>query len=248
VPIRTISSRVIEDAAVVAADIAAGTITQDKLSANSFDKNIFDSSTLISLQNDSIILDGTDGASANAGDNIVFDTAADVNDRVLINEAKNPDSAPGVYESALFHIVNEQATATGGGGSTTLNFIKIPYNTVKTNEITGASLSSNQITLPSGSYYVSANTVLYRTNESKIFLRNVTDSTYDLIGHPMFVSQGDSASGTVHIDGRITISSQKVFEIQVWTQRTQANGFGYGSGITDGQASVFASLKIWKID
>ena len=58
-PIRTISSRAIEDLAVSAADIAAGTITQDKLSAN-FNKSIFDSSTLISLQNDSIILDGTD--------------------------------------------------------------------------------------------------------------------------------------------------------------------------------------------
>ena len=36
------------------------------------------------------------------------------------------------------------------------------------------------------------NTVLYRTNESKLVLRNTTDSTYDLIGHTMFVSQGDS--------------------------------------------------------
>ena len=51
--------------------------------------------------------------------------------------------------------------------------------------------------------------------------------------------------GTVHIDGRITISSQKVFEVQVWTQRTQINGFGYGSGITDGQKSVFGFDKIW---
>ena len=156
-------------------------------------------------------------------------------------------SISGVYESALLHVVNQQATATGGGGSTSGSFVKLPYNTVKTNEITGASLSSNQITLPSGTYYLSANTVLYRTNESKIVLRNTTDSTYDLIGHPMFVSQGDSASGSVHIDGRFTISAQKVFEIQVWTQRTQGNGFGYGSGITDGQASVFASAKIWKV-
>ena len=86
-PIRTLPSRAITDLSLSAADIAAGTITQDKLSANSFNKNIFDSSTLLSLQNDAIILNGTDGASANAGDNIVFDTAADVNDRVLLDGA-----------------------------------------------------------------------------------------------------------------------------------------------------------------
>jgi len=153
----------------------------------------------------------------------------------------------GAYETALFHIVNQQATATGAGGTTSGSFVKIPYNTVKTNEITGASLSSSQITLPSGTYYLSANTVLYRTNESKIVLRNTTDSTYDLIGHPTFISQADSGTATVSVDGRFTISAQKVFEIQMWTQRSQGNGFGYASGITDGQASVFASAKIWKI-
>tara|TARA_Y100000768_G_C23970751_1_gene680397 strand:- start:269 stop:988 length:720 start_codon:yes stop_codon:yes gene_type:complete len=107
VPIRTISSRAIADLAVSAADIAAGTITQDKLSAN-FNKNIFDSSTLLSLQNDSIILNGTDGASANAGDNIVFDTAADVNDRVLVDGA-NAEAAGKVLSTKIVQI-NENST------------------------------------------------------------------------------------------------------------------------------------------
>ena len=106
-PIRTISSRAIADLAVSAADIAAGTITQDKLSAN-FNKNIFDSSTLLSLQNDSIILNGTDGASANAGDNIVFDTAADVNDRVLVDGA-NAEGAGKVLSTKIVQI-NENST------------------------------------------------------------------------------------------------------------------------------------------
>tara|TARA_B100000900_G_C20369063_1_gene629619 strand:+ start:30 stop:749 length:720 start_codon:yes stop_codon:yes gene_type:complete len=107
VPIRTISSRAIADLAVSAADIAAGTITQDKLSAN-FNKNIFDSSTLLSLQNDSIILNGTDGASANAGDNIVFDTAADVNDRVLVDGA-NAEASGKVLSTKIVQI-NENST------------------------------------------------------------------------------------------------------------------------------------------
>ena len=46
-PIRTIPSRAITDAAVQAADIAAGTITKAKIDAD----------TRLGLQNDSIILD-----------------------------------------------------------------------------------------------------------------------------------------------------------------------------------------------
>ena len=57
-PIRTIPSRAITDAAVQAVDIAAGTITKAKIETD----------TRLGLQNDSIILDGTDGAGANKGD------------------------------------------------------------------------------------------------------------------------------------------------------------------------------------
>ena len=153
----------------------------------------------------------------------------------------------GVYESALLHVVNQQATNTNGGGTTASSFVKIPFNTVKTNEITGASLSSSQITLPSGTYYLSAQTPLYRTNEFKMILRNTTDSTYDLFGNGGTANQTYAVNTFASIDGRFTISAQKVFEIQMWTQRTQTNGFGYGVGITDGQATIFASAKIWKV-
>lgn len=79
-PIRTISSRVIEDAAVVAADIAAGTITKAKIDAD----------TRLGLQNDSIILDGTDGASANKGDFLILNgtdgSSTNADDRILFDE------------------------------------------------------------------------------------------------------------------------------------------------------------------
>jgi hypothetical protein len=153
----------------------------------------------------------------------------------------------GAYETALLHVVNQQATNTNGGGTTASSFVKIPFNTVKTNEITGASLSSSQITLPSGTYYLSAQTPLYRTNEFKMILRNTTDSTYDLFGNGGTANQTYAVNTFASIDGRFTISAQKVFEIQMWTQRTQTNGFGYGVGITDGQATIFASAKIWKV-
>lgn len=79
-PIRTIPSRAITDAAVVAADIAAGTITKAKIDAD----------TRLGLQNDSIILDGTDGAGANKGDFLVLNgtdgSSTNADDRILFDE------------------------------------------------------------------------------------------------------------------------------------------------------------------
>ena len=241
-PIRTISSRVIEDATVAAADIAAGTITQDKLSANSFNKNIFDSSTLISLQNDSIILDGTNGASANAGDNIVFDTAADVNDRVLINEAKNPDAAPGVYESALLHVVDEKANNTSSQTFSTGQNTR-ELTTVKTNEITGASLGSNQITLPSGTYFAQAEANGYVNARHKISLYNTTDASYTLVGLSSNSHASYYTTSPSMLSGRFTISAQKVFELRHYIQSGSASGIATNASLVE----VYANVRIWKV-
>ena len=57
-PIRTLPSRAIADASIQAVDIASNSISKAKIDAD----------TRLGLQNDSIILDGTDGAGANKGD------------------------------------------------------------------------------------------------------------------------------------------------------------------------------------
>ena len=53
-----------------------------------------------------------------------------------------------------FHAQDQKSSNTDGGTLTGGSFITRVFNTVVTNSISGASLSSNQITLPSGTYYV----------------------------------------------------------------------------------------------
>jgi hypothetical protein len=62
--------------------------------------------------------------------------------------------AGGKFESQLLHVRDEKTLADGG--TSTSSYTKRDLNTVVTNEIAGASLSSNQITLPSGTYYINA--------------------------------------------------------------------------------------------
>ena len=53
----------------------------------------------------------------------------------------------GAFEKQLLHVRDEKANGTAGG--TNIAGVNIrDLNTIKTNEITGASVSSNQITLP----------------------------------------------------------------------------------------------------
>ena len=178
-PIRTLPSRAITDLSLSAADIAAGTITQDKLSANSFNKNIFDSSTLLSLQNDSIILNGTDGASANAGDNIVFDTAADVNDRVLL------DGANAEVSGKVLQVVTATKTDTFTLSSSDGTFT----------DVTGLSVSITP-TSTSSKIFIMANLNISGSNRYAAF-KVLRDSTS--------IGIGDAASSRT----RVAVSSHR---------------------------------------
>ena len=79
-PIRTLPSRAIADATVQAVDLASNSISKEKIDAD----------TRLGLQNDSIILDGTDGAGANKGDFLVLDgtdnSSTNADDRILFDE------------------------------------------------------------------------------------------------------------------------------------------------------------------
>ena len=79
-PIRTLPSRAIADASIQAVDIASNSISKAKIDAD----------TRLGLQNDSIILDGTDVAGANKGDFLVLDgtdnSSTNADDRILYNE------------------------------------------------------------------------------------------------------------------------------------------------------------------
>ena len=79
-PIRTLPSRAITDATIQAVDMASNSISKAKIDAD----------TRLGLQNDSIILDGTDGAGANKGDFLVLDgtdnSSTNANDRILYDE------------------------------------------------------------------------------------------------------------------------------------------------------------------
>jgi hypothetical protein len=155
-------------------------------------------------------------------------------------------SAQGAYESQLLHVRDEKSANTAGGTFTSGDWRTRTLNTVMTNEISGASLSSDQVTLPSGTYFINASAPFHNSGRVKAILRNTSDSSDAIIGTSDFGSAADDQQGTNFITGRFTIASSKTFEIQQRCESTTATtGFGVSSNST--VTEVYTDVQIWKV-
>ena len=147
----------------------------------------------------------------------------------------------------LLHVRDEKsATTNGGDASAGTDNIRV-LNTVVTNEITGASLASNQITLPAGTYYCDATAPVFSVNMHRAFLYNVTDSSVTLLGIPQYATSFSALGGNNSVVmGRFTISGEKVFEIRHRTESAKATN-GLGNDMNDGRLSIYTTVVIRKV-
>ena len=143
----------------------------------------------------------------------------------------------------LLHVRDEKPSNTHGGGFSSGAWRTRDLNTVKTNDITGASLASNQITLPAGTYNVHARAPAMVVNLHKAKLRNITDSTDELIGSSEYTSNGIISQSNSWVVGRITIAATKVFELQHRCQTFYVFGLASSFGVVE----VYAEVWIEKI-
>jgi hypothetical protein len=166
----------------------------------------------------------------------------------VINTGILPAPVVPAFENALLHIRDEKTANTEGGTFTGGAWQTRVLNSVKTNQISGASVASNQITLPAGTYYIDASAPVHGDmNGHKIRLYNVTDTADILIG-----TQASAASTLVSgirdvVSGRFTLAAEKVIELQHYCGQTvSTNGFGLAVNI-DGKVEVYSDVKIWKV-
>ena len=161
--------------------------------------------------------------------------------------AKLAPDAMGDFGHKLLHIQDQKGTGTAGGTFTAGAWRTRDLNTVLTNEIPSATLVSNQISLPAGTYFIIASAPAFRTNNHKAKLRNITDGADILIGLSEFsTTTGDQAMTPSRVIGRFTIAGTKVLELQHQSAMTQAlNGFGAFAGFA--VIEVYSDVAIWKV-
>lgn len=143
-------------------------------------------------------------------------------------------------------VVDEKASGTDGGSFTSGSWVTRTLNTVKVNTITGASLSSNGITLPAGTYLIEASAPAgMAVGSHRIRLRNITDSTDDGLGRSAYNYSSDSES-TSELIAQVTITGSKAFEIQHRCAVTSASNYAMGSA-TDWGAEIYTVVKITRL-
>jgi len=154
---------------------------------------------------------------------------------------------PAAFADRLLHIEDQKPDASQGGTFTSGAFQTRVLNTVVTNEITGASLSSNQITLPIGTYFIEASAPAFSVGGHKTKLQQISGTSVQIIGTVETAGAGVAAQTRSFVTGRFTIATTTILEVQHRCQTTKgSDGFGEAA-VSLGAIEVYTVVKIWKV-
>jgi hypothetical protein len=117
-----------------------------------------------------------------------------------------------------------QDKGTSGGSATTGAWTTYTLNTEVTNIITGASLSSNQFTLPAGTYKISGWVHSSANADISLRLYNITDSVTAIDGGQTDTIAGSNQSENIPFSGVVEIGGSKVFEVQYYADNAGTLG------------------------
>lgn len=162
---------------------------------------------------------------------------------VVVNSGEN--ALEFTVGSPVLHVREEQPSAIEGGTNVAGLQVRT-LNTVLLNTIVGASLASNQITLPAGTYDIHATAPSFGTARHRIQWLNVTDTVITLLGLSSFTFTTDSVTTQADLIGRFTINATKVFELKHFMEGIKTT-FGLGAAVSDGNTEVYAEVFITKV-
>ena len=146
---------------------------------------------------------------------------------------------------AYVKIVDQKSSGTAGGTFTSGAWQTRTLNT-KTDADSICTLSSNQFTLPAGTYRIHASAPSWACNETRAKLYNVTDSTDVLFGTSEQAKAIYEVTPRSEIVGQFTIAGSKTFEIQ-HRCATTANVYGFGIPTGFGDVEIYTQVEIWKV-
>jgi hypothetical protein len=131
------------------------------------------------------------------------------------------------------HFQEQQSAGTDGGGLTASAWRTRALNTTVTNNVSGASLGSSQVTLPKGRYRVNGFAAANRVNGHKSRLYNTTSSAALLIGSSSQSNSAVSGNTTSTLAGEFTLATASTLELQHRPEATRGtDGRGLASNVS----------------
>ena len=139
----------------------------------------------------------------------------------------------------------DQKSSAAGGTFTSGAWRTRDINTSQFNNISSASISSNQITLPAGTFMVVATAPFQRVDQNVLRFQNITDTTTPIEGQNAYTDAATAVAGLAYLSGIFTIAGSKTFELQHRCFTTRGgDGFGASNTIT---TDVYSVVSIWKV-
>ena len=142
---------------------------------------------------------------------------------------------------------DQKAANTQGGTFTSGAWRTRDLNTtVGTNGISGASIASNQLTLPAGTYLIQGSAPAYDVNQHMTRFYNITDSTVAINGGSAYTDASDIMVTHSPFSGVVVITGTKVFEIQHYAGATSST-YGFGIQANNGSVETYTQITVLKV-
>ena len=154
----------------------------------------------------------------------------------------------GVPTPRTCYIKDVKSSGTNGGTFTSGAWQTRDLNTLEGDtEFVTLDSGTGRFTLQSGKYEIEASASAVAVNKHNIKLRNITDSTDDIIGSTSFASSTAGPGNTSSkLKSTVEITSTKTFEIQHYGETTRVTD-GFGPASVGGVDSVFTQVEITKV-
>lgn len=169
--------------------------------------------------------------------------------QLLVNDGSGNLSWEDWFQNQLLHVEDRRAVGTDGGLFEEGAWRTRELNTVVTNEIPGATLSNDRVTLPPGTYEAQWSAPAFTVNLHKSRLFNVT-------GDEMLL-EGSSEDCVIDVNvqtisvgfGRFTLTEESEIELQHQCHTSRSKGFGRSTDglFADVDHETYSILKIRKV-
>lgn len=139
-----------------------------------------------------------------------------------------------------------QHQSTGDGGSFSSGSWRTrDISTEVSNNITGASVVSNQLSLPAGTYYFRAWGIGFRCDGHQIRLQDVTNTATLALGSTPRSPSGENVGTESSASGKFTLAGTASIELQHRGASSRSiDGFGQDPGFG---TQVYANLEVWRL-
>lgn len=154
-----------------------------------------------------------------------------------------PAGAAGAGGSTIMRVRDDRAAGVSGDTAVATTWATRTLNAVAVNSISGASLSSNVVTLPAGTFRYAGTAGAAQTGSHQAQLYNVSDGTVIDYGTTEFAGTGISVQTRSTLRGQFTIAAPKQISLRHWAS---AAG-NFGTYAATGGTQVYAELIFEKV-